>query len=143
MEIVPNLEEMEQLQYMRRKAEEEAKKSSVNEFSDVKNFMMTTQIQCFKYNSSLDKAVQKVNCYDAFISLSADGKELIVTKRVPVSEAMQVVDTEPDRYNDYDDEIDITPERRQEKDSTKDEEKKDGEDHCNGQNLFHQLEQQE
>lgn len=29
---------------MRRKAEEEAKKSSVNEFSDVKNFMMTTQI---------------------------------------------------------------------------------------------------
>ena len=115
--------------YLRRKAEEDGKRANVNEFSDVKNFMMTSQIQCFKYNSSLDKLVQKVNCYDAFISLSADGKELVVTKRVPVSDAMKGADTEPDRYNDYDDEIEFTPERKHEKDSAHDEKKKaaDGE----------------
>ena len=56
---------------------------NLQSFVEAKNYMMTSQIQCFKYNNSLDKAVQKFNCYDAFISLSSDGNELIITNRKP------------------------------------------------------------
>ena len=97
------------MQYLKRKAAEDAKRANNNEFQDVKNFMMTSQIQCFKYNSSLDKEVQKVTCNDAFISLSADGKELIVTKRVPITDEADAEESE-ERY-DYDDEIDVAPQQ--------------------------------
>ena len=45
---------------------------------------MQTQIQCFKYNNSLDKKVQKVNCFDSFMVLTSDGKQLQITNRIPV-----------------------------------------------------------
>lgn len=46
---------------------------------------MQTQIQCFKYNNSLDKEVQKSKCFDSFLTLSSDGKKLLITNRIPVT----------------------------------------------------------
>jgi hypothetical protein len=46
---------------------------------------MQTQIQCFKYNNSLDKRVQKTNCFDSFLTLSSDGKKLLITNRITVT----------------------------------------------------------
>jgi hypothetical protein len=48
---------MKYQQYVQSKAKEGA--GSADQFASCKKFIMQTQIQCFKYNTSLDKAVQK------------------------------------------------------------------------------------
>lgn len=45
---------------------------------------MTTQIECFKYNNSIVKDVQKQTCYAAFLSLSSNGTKLLITNRKPI-----------------------------------------------------------
>ena len=45
---------------------------------------MTTQIECFKYNNSIEKEVQKQSCYAAFLSLSSDGTKFETTNRKPI-----------------------------------------------------------
>lgn len=54
-------------------------------FQFIANYMKTSQIQCFKYNNSLDKQVQSQTCFDALISLSNDGKCLVITNMRPVA----------------------------------------------------------
>lgn len=78
MQVIPDCIELEQIKYLQQKQQY---KQNENEFQEVKNYMMTSQIQCFKYNNSIDKQVQKETCFDAFISLSSDGKELVITNR--------------------------------------------------------------
>ena len=89
MEIVPSVYEIQQMkykQYLLNRSKEDVENAAKNqdEFTTCKNFMIQTQIPCFKYNTSLDKAVQKQNCYEATMSLSSDGKSLIIINRKPV-----------------------------------------------------------
>lgn len=74
------------MKYLQEKKKDEEKEPNLNEFFDVKNQMMTSQIQCFKYNTTLDKKIQSSTIFDAFLSLSQDGREIIITNRKPLGE---------------------------------------------------------
>ena len=79
-----------------------AGKPNINEFLDVKNTMMTSQIQCFKYNSTIDKSIQKYTCFDAFLSLSQDGREIIITNRKPLGRVKNEDDHHHDEGHNHD-----------------------------------------
>lgn len=84
--------------------------------------MMTSQIQCFKYNNSLDQEVQKETCFDAFISLSSDGKELVITNR-----RYQASDSESSSSESKDsDESDFSESEEEENDNKKEQQDQAG-----------------
>jgi len=56
----------------------------------VKSFLTRSHIKCFKFNYSLDEAVQNFNNYEAYISLSEDHSQLIITNRKPVDKIVAV-----------------------------------------------------
>ena len=56
----------------------------------VKSFLTTSHIRCFKFNYSLDEDVQNFNSYEAYIALSADHSQLIITNRKPVDKIVVV-----------------------------------------------------
>lgn len=76
-EVVPDVLEIEQAKYLQYMASAPAKDE--DSFQFITNYMKTSQIQCFKYNNSIDKQAQSQTCFDALISLSNDGKCLVIT----------------------------------------------------------------
>ena len=86
IEVVPNSIEKQKLIYNRSRKQDTNEKDPSEEFNNAKQYLMQTQIQCFKYNNSLDKEVQKANCFDSFMTLSSDGKRLLITNRIQVND---------------------------------------------------------
>lgn len=63
-------------------------------------------MKVFKYNTSLDKNVQEHNCYDAFIQLSEDGEQLLITNKKPVK-AEYILEADPEEAQKKIEEIKI------------------------------------
>lgn len=63
MEVIPttlDIQKARYKQYLESRAKDESNKpKNTDEFTICKNFLKSTQILCYKYNTSLDKKVQK------------------------------------------------------------------------------------
>ena len=53
-------------------------------FYDAKTFLINNQVQCFKYNYSLDACVQNKTYYEAILNLSSDGQYFEIINCKPI-----------------------------------------------------------
>ena len=52
----------------------------------IETLFQENKVKCIKFNYSLDEVVQKHVCFDAFIKLSQDKKQLIIANKKPVED---------------------------------------------------------
>lgn len=57
-----------------------------NDINEIIKLFKEKKVKLIKYNQSLDKEVQDCVCYDGYMQLSQDEKELLITIKKPVKE---------------------------------------------------------
>ena len=67
----------------------------IDEINQIRYFMMTNKINCFKYNYAFEEVVQNFNSYQSYIQLSSDGTELIITNRKPIEKLEYLHEEDP------------------------------------------------
>jgi hypothetical protein len=53
------------------------------------------KVKCIKYNNTLDDAAYQYPTFNAFIELSLDGEELIITNKVKYKDKEYVLENDP------------------------------------------------
>ena len=62
---------------------------------EIEEKFKTKRIKCYKYNYNIDEKVQNFRQFEAYLSLSKDGTQLIITNMKPISNPEYVLEADP------------------------------------------------
>jgi hypothetical protein len=57
--------------------------------------LIDNKIKIVKYNYSIDPTVQTYSCFEGYMHLSLDGKELMIVNKKPLSSKDYVLEADP------------------------------------------------
>ena len=87
-------------EYMKAKDRIDYQIDNTEEHIDIQHSIHETKIQCFKYNYSLDKEVQNIESYPAFIELSEDFKFFKIVNRKPNEKIKYLLEADPQKIQE-------------------------------------------
>ena len=87
--------EEHKMKYQLYRDEVDLKKHDYDEIEKITESLKNDPIKCYKYNNNLDKSIQNFSQFDSIISISGDGKELIITNKKPNENPEYVLEADP------------------------------------------------
>ena len=87
----------DKIRYMLAKQRIDKIKDNIEEFQEIKEYLLSNEINAFKYNTSLDESVQNFCSYEAIIEVTNDGKSLNIYNKKPIDRTEYTLEADPEK----------------------------------------------